>query len=126
MKTPTGLQARGRAFWRDVTDAFDLPIEGLRLLEHASRTLDELGRMQEALADVPLTVPGSAGQEKPHPLFAEVRAHRALLAKLLRQLDLPELPDEHGQAEISARSERAKKAADMRWANVRAIREGVG
>lgn len=126
MKRPRGLAARGSAFWREITDAWDIPADLQPVLEHAARTVDDLARMQDALADADLIVTGSTGQPVPHPLIASVRAHRELLARLLRQFDLPPLPDEVGVTEPSARSERAKRAAEMRWANVRAIREGVG
>jgi hypothetical protein len=126
MKKPAGLGPRGSALHRAITSAWDIPPDLQPVLEHAARTLDDLDALQRALGDAELVVVGSTGQPVVNPLVASIAKHRDLLARLLRQLDLPELPDEHGQAEMSARSERAKKAADMRWANVRAIREGVG
>jgi hypothetical protein len=125
MTKPRGLKARGSALYRDITENWEIPLDLRPVLEHACRTADDLDRLQRALADGEDWVVGSTGQAKPNPLFAEVRAHRALLAKLLQTLDLPELPDEAGQTAPSARSEKAARAAHTRWDNIRAIRDGI-
>lgn len=65
-----------------------LRADEMLILESACRTLDLLARLDAALESAPLTVGGSAGQEREHPLLSEVRQHRALLAAHLRQLDI--------------------------------------
>jgi hypothetical protein len=113
MKKPTGLKTPGSALWEQVTDAYELAPDELPVLEHAARTADELARLQRELASAPATVEGSTGQVRTHPLFAEVRAHRALLAKLVESLGLPAPEPEVGP---SAASQRASHAAQARWA----------
>ncbi|MGH9122034.1 MAG: hypothetical protein ACRDYC_08815 [Acidimicrobiales bacterium] len=112
-RAPVGLNAAGRGFWRKVTTDFELDHDGLALLEQAARTLDELERLQAAVAGAELLVEGSSGQPRPHPLLAEVRAHRATLGKLLTALALP---DEEDVTPLTATQERAQKAARARWA----------
>ena len=114
-KPPTGLRAAGKRMWVAVTgpDAYVLTPAELAMLEEACRTYDELGALEKALRELPdLVVTGSMGQPRIHPLLAEVRAHRTLLAKLTERLNLPDLDQKVG---LRARSKHAKKAADARW-----------
>lgn len=78
------------------------------LLEKACRTADDVARLEAALEGEPLTVSGSTGQPRAHPLLIELRGMRTLLAQLLRQLHLPE-------GESLTASEQARKAALVRW-----------
>lgn len=114
---PAGLGAAGRAFWRKVVADYELDHDGVALLEQACRTLDELDRLQVAVAGADLLVEGSAGQPRPHPLLGELRAHRLALGKLLTQLALP---DEEDTPPLTATQQRAQKAARDRWAAERA------
>ncbi len=73
------------------------------------RTLDELSRLGDELAASPMTVEGSQGQPRPSPLLGEVRAHRALLAKLVGSL---RLPTEGSGASVS---DVMRDVASQRW-----------
>lgn len=127
---PAGLQRAGERLWRGILADFDaLDIEpdarDLRWLEDAARLADGITRLEAALADAPLTVRGSHGGTVAHPLLAELRQARGLLALTLRRLDLSE-PDEAATAVnlATGRSGRgsattstaARKAAAARWA----------
>ncbi len=122
VRKPLGLEARGGALWDDITTAWELRADEFRILEHASRTLDDLDRLQKALVSADLIVQGSQRQPRRSPLIAEVRAHRELLSRLLRQLDLPDVQE---PAQRSAESLRKSAAAHARWDRVRAQREAV-
>ncbi|MDN5918300.1 MAG: hypothetical protein L0I76_24920, partial [Pseudonocardia sp.] len=89
-RAPAHLDARGRGFWRAVTTDYELRPDELRVLEDACRELDLIERLDAEQRDTALTVPGSHGQPVAAPLLGELRAHRALLARLLNQLRLPD------------------------------------
>jgi hypothetical protein len=85
----------------------------LVLLESACGTLDLLHSLEVGMAGEPLTVKGSMGQLREHPLLSEARAQRALLRSLLVAL---KLPDDSGVA-AGNRSVKARAAAQSRWAS---------
>jgi hypothetical protein len=122
MRKPQGLQREGTALWDEVVEAYDLRLDEQRLLEHACRTVDELERLRQPLADSDIVVVGSTGQPRTTPLIAEVRGHRQLLSRLVQQLDLPDLD---APAQRSALSQRKAAAANARWDRVRAAREAA-
>jgi hypothetical protein len=113
---PSGLSTGGRRLWRAVTRDMDLRPDEVLILEHAARTVDLLGCIDDALTEAPLTVKGSMGQLVEHPLVSESRAQRATPARLLAQL---KLPDSDARAVVSAgeRTSRARAAASQRWSH---------
>ncbi len=110
-RAPAGLGAAGRKLWREVLADFELAPDGLSLLTAACRTVNELERLHQAIVCAEVMTTGSAGQPVANPLFAEARAHRATLAKLIAQLALP---DEDDVTPLTATQERARKAAQAR------------
>lgn len=110
---PAGLDKPGLALWCEVLQGYGLRVDELRLLEEACRTVDVLARLVDALQDAPLTVAGSMGQMREHPLLAEARQQRIVLARLLAQLKLPEEDELHSVS--SNRSTLARHAAQSRW-----------
>lgn len=109
-KTPAKLAAGGRSLWSAVVGEYELRADELRILEHAARTVDLIDNMAAELAKADLMVPGSMGQSRPHPLLTEIRGHRALLASLLKQLDLPD-----DNVPALSGSQKAGGAARARW-----------
>jgi hypothetical protein len=110
-RAPAGLGAAGRGLWRRVLDEFDLNGAERELLVEACRTSDVLAAIDAALAGARLTVEGSTGQPRPHPLLAEARAQRRVLDQLVRALALP-LPSERVGRR---RSPTARENALARW-----------
>ncbi len=78
MRKPQGLQDHGTALWDEVSEAYELRLDEQRVLEHACRTMDDLERLQQALANNEVVVAGSAGQQRSSPLIGEIRGHRQL------------------------------------------------
>ena len=117
-KLPAGLAAQGRKLWRDVVARYDLRADELQVLEQACRVRDTLDRLDAALMDAPLTVPGSMGQLREHPLVSEARQQRAALARLLNQLALPDL-EAGAPSRAQQRSAWGRDAARSRWAQSR-------
>lgn len=115
-RRPAGLRARGRRLWDFVTGIADLDEHERALLVEAARVLDDVERLERELSGEPSTVLGASGQLVVHPLRADLRAQRTLLARLLSQLDVPSEPDGSGSEwdGLSA-SARARRAARRRW-----------
>lgn len=113
LKPPMGLRSSGRRLWLSVAERYVLTAGELEMLGQACRTCDELDRLEKAVRSLPeLTVQGSMGQPKPHPLLAEVRAHRLLLERLTTALNLP---DEDQEVGLRPGARHAQTAARGRW-----------
>jgi len=92
---PSGLRTAGKRLWSAVAESFVLNPGELANLAEACRTADELDRLEKAVRALPdLVVSGSTGQPKVHPLWAEARAHRLLLERLVGGLNLPDADEE--------------------------------
>lgn len=115
-RAPRGLRAGGKRLWHKVSDKYELNPDEHELLIEACRTVDELDSINAGIADGTPTVAGPRGQVVANPLYAEARAHRAVLGRLLRALGLP---DENAQPE-SWTTIRAREAAQTRWRGERA------
>jgi hypothetical protein len=99
----------------------DLRPDELAALAQAASTVDELERLQAALANAPLTVSGSKGQPRPNPLLDEVRRHREVLARLLARI---EVPDDDAEAEQDRKASSNRQASALRrWQNYRLAQE---
>jgi hypothetical protein len=109
---PPGLAEVGAALWSEILDEVELSPDGLAMLAEVCRTVDELELMGQALRAGTPTVLGSKGQPIPNGLFAELRAHRLLLVKLLDELALPEEDEQVGK---TPNQKRASGAAKVRW-----------
>jgi hypothetical protein len=83
------LDAAGRRLWREVLAGYVLAPHEVALLVELCRVADRLDRLAVALSVEPLTVPGSMGQPKIHPLYAEARAQAATLAHLAKAMRIP-------------------------------------
>jgi hypothetical protein len=111
-RSPAGLGARGRRFWRDTVGDFDLSDAELAVLVEACRTLDDLDRLADVVAALGPMVTGSAGQPVVNPALTEARGQRAILHRLVSAL---QLPDPENKPMPTAASTRGHKAAAARW-----------
>lgn len=108
---PEGLGSKALVVWSEVSDAYDLRVDELRVLEDACREIDLIERLEAELRGAELIVVGSMGQPVANPLVQELRQHRGVLARLLGWL---KLPDEEAPAKGNA-SASARQAAMARW-----------
>ena len=115
---PRGLGPAGRALWRDVARKYELRVDEQVVLGEVCRILDIARRLEREMVGAPVLVVGSAGQDRVNPLLVELRGQRESLARMLRQLDLPDV-DGTGQRVPSAQHQ---AAARTRWDAVRAAR----
>jgi len=109
---PAGLKASGRKLWRGVVATFDLRDDELILLSAACRLADEATALEAMMETTTALVFGSTGQVRPNPLYAEVRAHRLALGRLLAQLGLADA----GETDATSRSAAGRRMAVARWA----------
>jgi hypothetical protein len=119
---PAGLGEAGAAFWLKVRRDWRLRPDEEQLLLAACRTIDELERLQAALAEASPVVPGSRGQERAHPLVRELREHRLALKQLLGAAGIGiaqagEEDDEHDYGVM--RSHAGRQLARQRWSRPR-------
>jgi hypothetical protein len=95
-----------------VLATWDLTRPELELLGEVCRTFDEIEELRLIIERDGLTVAGSKGQTVSHPGLAQIRASRALAARLLAQIDLP---SETGETLPTALQVRGRRAAAARW-----------
>ncbi len=111
-RAPSGLGASGRELWRGIMGEFGLAPHEQAILVQCCRCADRLDAIEAELAALPsLTVAGSTGQPRPHPLLGEWRAQARVLESLSRALSIP-LP---GEDVGRRRSPTARDAALARW-----------
>lgn len=119
---PRALAAPGRRLWREILGDLRPDLEfdkrELAILRAACQQEDLCSQLGATIEAEGLTVPGSSGQPRLHPAAIELRQGWANLARLLGALGIP---SEEGQP-ITAASQRARRAADARWAEHRARR----
>jgi hypothetical protein len=113
-RKPAGLSPKSGRFFSEVTRDFDLRPDEIVILTEACRVMDVVDQLAAALRGQPLTVTGSAGQLREHPLLSESRQQRLALSRLVRQLDLPEAEDV-AAIKDELRSRRNRQAARARW-----------
>jgi hypothetical protein len=110
-RAPEGLGKSGRALWRGILAEYGLAPHEIAILVQCCRVTDRLDAIEDELSGVPLTVEGSTGQPKAHPLLSEQRAQMRVLESLSRALSIP-LPNEQVGRR---RSPTAREAAVQRW-----------
>lgn len=111
LPAPTKLGVKAKRIWSEITSVYELRTDELRVLEDACREIDLVERLEDEFRDAPTMVKGSMGQMVASPMLQELRQHRAVVARLLKQLNLP---DEDGRGQQST-SDLARKAANARW-----------
>ena len=112
-RAPAGLRARGRRFWKDTLDEFELSESEVQILVEVCRTLDNLDALNDVVGEQGATTEGSQGQTVVHPALQEVRQQRANLHRLIAALGLP---DDDGGSVRSALSLRSISGNSSRWA----------
>jgi hypothetical protein len=110
-RCPAGLGKSGRLLWRQINAEFGLAPHERAILVQCCRVVDRMDVIEVELAGAPLTVRGSTGQVKAHPLLAEWRLQARVLESLSRALSIPLEGEDVGRR----RSPSAREAAVQRW-----------
>lgn len=92
-RTPTGLNAPGKALWASTVAEFELSDLELAQLEEACRTRDRIKDLDNAVSRDGVMIPSSQGSRL-HPAIGEARSQRLALARILATLALPGLEDD--------------------------------
>lgn len=121
-RQPAGLGPAGKGLWRSLVDVYLLDPREVAQLSAACRQADDVALLEAELANDGVIVTGSKGQPRLSGVVAELRQGRLAVSRLLGDLALPDLD----QKPMTARSARAKKAADFRWTRVRSLGERRG
>jgi hypothetical protein len=91
MRVPKGLGVEGKRLWKAITSEFECEEQELIALEQCCRALDLAARLAAELdAEKSLTVTGSRGQTRPHPLIASTQSAWLTFGRLYASLRLPE------------------------------------
>ncbi|KDE12437.1 hypothetical protein [Rhodococcus aetherivorans] len=88
---PEKFGKSGRELWAEIEDKFTLNTPERLLLKQACRAADRLDEIQEELEGQDLLVDGKH-QPITNPLLVEFRQQSQVLAKLLAQLRIPDVP----------------------------------
>ena len=88
---PPGTGTAGRRLWRGVLADFDLTGAESEILRECVRVTDMIDRLEQEAAAGPLTITDKRGEAKTAPAIVETRQQRALLARLVASLRLPDL-----------------------------------
>lgn len=110
-RMPAGLKAGGKRIWAKVSDAYELRVDELDILEDVCREVDMIASLEKELRTTGLMTTGSMGQAVVNPLVAELRQHRATKKSLWAAL---KLPAEDGEAEVPVNGQR--QGGYSRWA----------
>lgn len=102
-------RGRGRRFWRAVLEDNELRPDELELLAEACRQLDLLDELR--VVSEPVVLEG-----KVNAAIIESRQVRQELRRTLSQLCLPD-PEEDADKVASIRSQKARRAARVRWSH---------
>lgn len=119
VRRPPGLGARGRRIWDAVVEEYELRTDERELLLELCREFDLVEALQAVMVKVGMLDVGSAGQARIHPVVAELRQRRLVIARLASELALPDSDDD---GDASAMSRRGRKAALQPWRPRRAGR----
>ena len=114
---PAGLATRGRALWRATHQGYELDPVETELLHELCRVLDRADQITAELkACKSLTVLGSEGQPRVHPLLTALENQQKLADRLASSLGVS-MPNSSGQGHqrkaVRTRWSRAAKAAPV-------------
>ena len=88
IRAPAGLSTRARRLFREIVDGWALDADQVAVLEAGCRALTRLEAAEAVVAEDGLTVDGSKGQPRPHPLLSTIDVERRAFVQALKQLDL--------------------------------------
>lgn len=110
-ETPDDLDTAGLKLWNEISSQWDFRPDETKILLEACRMTDEIESMSHALKSLPMIVEGAQGQQRVHPIFTELRAHRLALKQLLNSLGIAEADGDPSAIKSAA----GRRMARARW-----------
>lgn len=110
-RPPIALGRRGKALWTQVQTAYVLDAVETTVLVELCRAVDRADRIATELEGQPLSVAGSAGQQRLNPLVGALDETQKLIDRLAGSLAVS-APGASGEG----RRAHQRKAALTRWA----------
>jgi hypothetical protein len=111
LPVPDGLGKDGADVWESMTPDFKFHKGELVNLRQLCAAVDEIALLEASIKELGAMIPGSRGQLRLHPAFAQLATHRATVDRLLLSLALPADGEQTGQR----RSPQAAQAAKSKW-----------
>ena len=108
-RVPAGIEPPGKAFWHKITRTYELDPAELLLLTRCCKIIDVLAEIDRRLAADGLTVTGSMGQPRAHPLLAAKSEQERVLDRLCISLALPLADEQAGTRRTPAALAKAKR-----------------
>ncbi len=123
-RMPQSLGSAGKRLWTTTLDEFEFEFEfefeleaepqKVEILTHACRVTDKIAELKRSQRSEPQTVLGSARHLTIHPLIAEVRFQRGLLAQLLGLPDTDKQIEAKREAVSAVRRDASKDGSPSR------------
>lgn len=104
---------RAQRFVDAIHDEYELATDYETLLHEIAGSITMLDYLTDALTNEPAIVTGSTRQPRPNPLIEQIRAERSLLARMIKQLGVSDVPEEPAPDNWVTRQ--ARHAAQVRW-----------
>ncbi len=117
-KPPPGTGKAGRRVWRQlhaaVAPGWELDERDLAVLEQAVAQADLIAELETAIKAEGVLVVGAAGQRRPNGLMTQLTSSRALLAKLIAQVQIAPPMERTGNLSKRQRDQ-LRDARRQRW-----------
>lgn len=92
-RAPAHLRPATKRWWKAVADRYELQEHHFKLLEMAATSWDRSEQARATLKEEGLTIDGRFGK-KVHPAVNIERDNKLLFARMIRELNLSETPDD--------------------------------
>jgi len=103
-RSPAGLGAAGKAYWKSVQTGFEVEDHHVEILESACRQLDRAASARESIEKLGVTILDRFNVIKPNPCIEIERQAHSTFLKLSRELGLDAVvPESRGARRAGAR-----------------------
>ena len=98
-KPPKVLSTEAKAIWKKIAEAWQLDDAGFIILQQGLEAFDRMRQAQGIIAAEGMVIKDRFDQLKQHPAFLCERDSRNAMMKAFKQLNVSDLPKNHGSDE---------------------------